>query len=76
MSKNKLIAMKRIQRDISEISKNPIKGIGIAQFEDDFMKYIINMVKKHPITVGEAKSKSFNKAIIHFNIRRNIKEMY
>ena len=43
MSKNKLIAMKRIQRDISEISKNPIKGIGIAQFEDDFMKYIINI---------------------------------
>ena len=43
MSKNKLISMKRITRDISEIKKNPIKGIGIIQYEDDFMKYIVNI---------------------------------
>ena len=43
MSKNKLIAMKRITKDISEIKKNPIKGIGIVQYEDDFMKYIVNI---------------------------------
>ena len=43
MSKNKLIAMKRISKDISEITKNPIKGIGIAQYEDDSMKYIVNI---------------------------------
>ena len=43
MSKNKLISMKRINKDISEITKNPIKGIGIIQYEDDFMKYIVNI---------------------------------
>ena len=43
MNKNKLISMKRIEKDISEIRKNPIKGIGIAQYENDFMKYIVNI---------------------------------
>ena len=43
MSKNKLISMKRIEKDISEIRKNPIKGIGIIQYENDFMKYIVNI---------------------------------
>ena len=43
MSKNKLIAIKRIAKDISEISKNPIKGIGMTQYEDDFLKYIVNI---------------------------------
>ena len=43
MSKNKLICIKRINKDISEITKNPIKGIGIIQYEDDFMKYIVNI---------------------------------
>ena len=43
MSKNKLIAMKRISKDISEITKNPVKGIGIVQYEDDSMKYIVNI---------------------------------
>ena len=43
MSKNKIIAMKRISRDISEMSKVPIKGIGIVQFEDDILKYIVNI---------------------------------
>ena len=43
MSKNKLISMKRIEKDISEIRKHPIKGIGIIQYENDFMKYIVNI---------------------------------
>lgn len=43
MSKSKLIAMKRISKDIAEINKNSIEGIGIAQYEDDFMKYIVNI---------------------------------
>ena len=43
MSKNKLISMKRIERDITEITKNPMKGIGIVKYEDDFMKYIVNI---------------------------------
>ena len=43
MSKNKIISMKRIERDIAEITKNPMKGIGIVKYEDDFMKYIVNI---------------------------------
>jgi len=43
MSKSKLIAMKRISKDIAEITKNPIKGIGIARYGDDSMKYIVNI---------------------------------
>ena len=43
MSKNKLISIKRINKDISEITKNPIKGIGIIKYQDDFMKYIVNI---------------------------------
>ena len=43
MSKNKLISMKRISKDIAEISKNPIKGIGLAQYGNYFMKYVVNI---------------------------------
>ena len=43
MNKNKLISMKRIEKDISEIRKHPIKGIGIIQYENDFMKYVVNI---------------------------------
>ena len=43
MNKNKLISMKRIEKDINEIRKHPIKGIGIIQYENDFMKYIVNL---------------------------------
>ena len=43
MSKNKIISLKRIGKDISEINKNPIEGIGIVKYEDDFMKYIVNI---------------------------------
>jgi len=43
MNKNKLISMKRIEKDINEIRKHPIKGIGIIQYENDFMKYVVNI---------------------------------
>ena len=37
------IAIRRINRDIKEITKNPIEGIGIAPIDDDLMRYVINM---------------------------------
>ena len=40
---NKTIAIKRINRDIKEITKNPKEGIGIASIDEDPMKYVINM---------------------------------
>ena len=43
MSKAKIIALKRITKDIQEITKNPVEGIGIVQYEDDFFKYIVNI---------------------------------
>ena len=43
MRKSKLISLKRIEKDISEINTNPIEGIGIIKYEDDFMKYIVNI---------------------------------
>ena len=43
MSRNKLISLKRIEKDIKEISNNPMTGIGIVKYENDFMKYIVNI---------------------------------
>ena len=37
------LAIRRINRDIKEITKNPIEGIGIAPIDDDIMRYVINM---------------------------------
>ena len=37
------LAIRRINRDIKEITKNPIEGIGIAPIDDDLMRYVINM---------------------------------
>ena len=42
-SKNKIIAMKRINKDMKEIMNSPIEGIGIASLDDDPMKYVINI---------------------------------
>ena len=38
-----MIAFKRISKDIQEITKNPVEGIGIIQYENDFLKYIVNI---------------------------------
>ena len=43
MNKTKMIAFKRISKDIQEITKNPVEGIGIIQYENDFLKYIVNI---------------------------------
>ena len=37
------LAIRRINRDIKEITKNPIEGIGIAPIDEDPMRYVINM---------------------------------
>ena len=38
-----MLALKRISKDIQEITKNPVEGIGIIQYENDFLKYIVNI---------------------------------
>ena len=43
MNKTKMISLKRISKDIQEITKNPVEGIGIIQYEGDFFKYIVNI---------------------------------
>ena len=43
MNKAKMLSLKRISKDIQEITKNPVEGIGIIQYENDFMKYIVNI---------------------------------
>ena len=40
---NKSIAIKRINKDIIEITKNPIEGIGLASIDEDPMRYVINI---------------------------------
>ena len=43
ISSRSSIAIKRISKDIKEIAKNPVEGIGIASIDGDPMKYVINM---------------------------------
>ena len=38
-----MLALKRISKDIQEITQNPIEGIGLVQYENDFLKYIVNI---------------------------------
>ena len=38
-----MLALKRISKDIQEITQNPVEGIGIIQYENDFLKYIVNI---------------------------------
>ena len=40
---NRSLALRRINKDIKEITKNPIEGIGIAPLEENIMWYVINM---------------------------------
>ena len=39
----KSIAIKRINKDIKEINKSPIEGVGIVSLGNDPMKYIVNI---------------------------------
>ena len=43
MSSGKALAIKRINRDMREISKSPVEGIGIASIDNDPMKYVVNL---------------------------------
>ena len=43
MSSGKALAIKRINKDIKEINKSPIEGIGIASIDNDPMKYVVNI---------------------------------
>ena len=35
---NRILALKRINKDIKEITQNPIEGIGIVSINDDPMR--------------------------------------
>ena len=37
------LAIKRINKDMKEINKYPVEGIGIASLENDPMKYVVNI---------------------------------
>ena len=41
---NKSVLINRISNDMREIEQNPLEGIGIVSFENDPMKYVINMM--------------------------------
>ena len=40
---NRTFALRRINKDIKEITQNPIEGIGITSLEGNIMQYVINM---------------------------------
>ena len=40
---SKSLAIRRITKDIKEITKSPVEGIGIAQLENNVMKYVVNI---------------------------------
>ena len=42
MSK-RLIAIKRVTNDMKELSKCPLEGIGVAQIDNDPLKFVVNM---------------------------------
>ena len=41
--KGRALAIKRINKDLKEITKFPVEGIGIASLDNDPMKYIVNI---------------------------------
>ena len=43
MSSGKGLSIKRINKDLKEIEKSPIEGIGIASLDNDPMKYVVNL---------------------------------
>ena len=38
------LALRRINKDMKEITQNPIEGIGICSLEGDPMKYVVNIM--------------------------------
>jgi len=43
MSSGKIVAIKRINKDMKEITKSPVEGIGIVSLDGDPMKYAVNL---------------------------------
>ena len=43
MTSRKNIAIKRINKDMKEITQSPIEGIGIASIDNDPLKYVVNI---------------------------------
>ena len=43
MNSGKRLALRRINKDMKEITQYPIEGIGIVSIDNDPMKYIVNM---------------------------------
>ena len=43
MSSGKALALKRINKDMKEITKYPVQGVGIVSMDNDPMKYIVNI---------------------------------
>ena len=41
--KGRVLAMKRINKDMKEITQFPIEGIGIAPLDNDAMEYVVNI---------------------------------
>ena len=41
--KGRTLAIRRINKDMKEITKSPVEGIGIASLENDPMKYVVNI---------------------------------
>ena len=52
METGKTLAIKRINKDINEIIKNPIEGIGIASIDNDPFKYVVNIRLMTGIYIG------------------------
>ena len=40
---NRMLALRRINKDLKEITKNPKEGIGIAPLDENPMMYVINI---------------------------------
>lgn len=52
METGKTLAIKRINKDINEIIKNPLEGIGIASIDNDPFKYVVNIRLMSGIYIG------------------------
>ena len=40
---NRLIAIKRVTNDLKELNKCPLEGIGVAQIDNDPLKFVVNI---------------------------------
>ena len=43
METKKLIALKRITKELKELAECPLEGIGITTLDNDPMKFLVNM---------------------------------